>query len=244
MSKFNTNSNGYTLGFLAVMVIIVGGALAFISSSLEDRINDNQELDRRKKIMKAILSLSEDQENEVLTKEFVNAEYQGKVTGVLINYAGEVVEETIPAKYDFRKEMKDNNKAKEDKLYPVYIYDDNGGKVFVYQMIGNGLWDEINGFLALEADQQTIKGVAFDHVGETPGLGAEMVKNKFREQFYGQSLFDVNGNYDFVVYKSGKLPSGGKGVDGLAGATITTDGINDMIRKTKDNYINYISSAN
>ncbi|MFT5071016.1 MAG: Na+-transporting NADH:ubiquinone oxidoreductase subunit NqrC, partial [Chitinophagales bacterium] len=57
MSKFNTDSNGYTLGFLAIMVIIVGGSLAFISSALQPTIDANQELDRRKKVLKAILSL-------------------------------------------------------------------------------------------------------------------------------------------------------------------------------------------
>ena len=57
MAKFNTDSNGYTLGFLAVMVIIVGGTLAFISSGLKSTIDGNKELDRRKKVMKAILSI-------------------------------------------------------------------------------------------------------------------------------------------------------------------------------------------
>ena len=241
MPKFNTDSNGYTLGFLAVMVIIVGGTLAFISSGLKSTIDGNKELDRRKKVMKAILSLPEAQEAEVLTESFVNSEYESKVKGMLVNYQGEVVEEVIPAKYDFRKEMKNKEKSDEDKLYPVYVYQNGDEIVYVYQMIGMGLWDEINGFLALESDQETIKGVAFDHVGETPGLGAEMVKNKFREQFYGQSLFNEEGNYDFVVYKSGKKPKDGKGVDGLAGATLTTDGIHAMVQNTIEHYSNFLS---
>lgn len=241
MAKFNTDSNGYTLGFLAVMVIIVGGSLAFISSGLKDTIDGNKELDRRTKVMKAILSLSESEESKVLTESFVNSEYEGKVTGVLVNYEGEIAEESIPLKYDFRKEMKNKTKTDEERLYPVYIYQDGEEKVYVYQMIGMGLWDEINGFLALKADQQTIKGVAFDHVGETPGLGAELVKNKFREQFYNQSLFNEEGNYDFVVYKAGKKPKDGKGVDGLAGATLTTDGIHAMVEKTVNRYSNYLS---
>jgi Na+-transporting NADH:ubiquinone oxidoreductase subunit C len=240
--KFNTDSNGYTLGFLAIMVVIVGGTLAFISSGLKDTIDGNKELDRRKKVMKAILSLPEEQESEVLTETFVNREYEGKVVGKLVNYQGEVVEEAIPTKYDFRKEMKNKTKTDEERLYPVYVYQNGDEKVYVYQMIGMGLWDEINGFLALKADQETIKGVAFDHVGETPGLGAEMVKNKFREQFYEQELFNTEGIYDFVVYKSGKKPKDGKGVDGLAGATLTTDGIQAMMKNTINHYSNYLSN--
>ena len=241
MPKFNTDSNGYTLGFLAIMVVIVGGTLAFISSGLKDTIDGNKELDRRKKVMKAILSLPEEQESEVLTETFVNSEYEGKVKGMLINYQGEVAEEAIPAKYDFRKEMKNKTKTDEERLYPVYVYQNGDEKVYVYQMIGMGLWDEINGFLALKADQETIKGVAFDHVGETPGLGAEMTKNKFREQFYEQALFSIDGDYDFRVYKAGKKPKDGKGVDGLAGATLTTDGIHAMVENTIIHYSNFLS---
>jgi Na+-transporting NADH:ubiquinone oxidoreductase subunit C len=242
VSKFNTDSNGYTLGFLAIMVIIVGGSLAFISSALQPTIDANQELDRRKKVLKAILSLPEDQESVVLTEAYVNAEYEEKVSAVLVNYQGEVIEESIPATYDFRKEMKDKSRKAEDKIFPVYTYQNGSEEVYVFQMIGMGLWDEINGYLALKSDKSTIQGVAFDHVGETPGLGAEMVKHKFRKQFYQQSLFDAQGEYDFRVYKSGKLPKDGKGVDGLAGATLTTDGIHDMLEKVNNDYSNYLSN--
>lgn len=241
MSKLNTNSNGYTLGFLAVMVLIVGGTLAFVSDALKPTIDANQELDRRTKIMKAILSLPEADEKSTLTAQFVNNEYETKVKGFLVSYNGEVVAQAIPEKYDFRKEMKDATIALEDKKFPVYTYESNGETVMVLQMIGLGLWDEINGYLALKADNETIQGVAFDHKGETPGLGAELVKNKFREQFYDQNLFDGKGVYDFTVYKSGKLPKDGKGVDGLAGATLTTDGIHAMVKTTIENYKNYLS---
>lgn len=240
MPNFNTNSNGYTLGFLAVMVVVVGGALALVSSALKPTIDANVVLDTRTKIMKSLLALPEEEEATKLTANFVNSEYENKVKGYLVNYNGEVAEEKIPATYDFRKEMKDASKPLENKLFPVYEYDNNGKKVYALQMIGLGLWDEINGYLALEADKKTIKGVAFDHKGETPGLGAELVKYKFRKQFYNQSLFNTNGKYDFVVYKAGKLPANGKGVDGLAGATLTTDGIHAMIEDVATNYANFL----
>jgi Na+-transporting NADH:ubiquinone oxidoreductase subunit C len=241
VSKLNTESSSYTMGFLTVMVVIVGGMLALVSSALEETIDANKELDRRTKIMKAILSLPQEEEASTLTASFVNEEYENKVKGFLVNYAGDVVEETIPTSYDFRKEMKDAAIPLEKKLFPVYTYESDGETVKVVQMLGLGLWDEINGYLAIKGDNKTIKGVAFDHKAETPGLGAELVKNKFREQFYEQSLFSETGVYDFVIYKSGKKPVDGKGVDGLAGATITTDGINAMVKNTIENYSNYLS---
>lgn len=241
MAKFNTDSNGYTLGFLAIMVIVVGGSLAFISSALKPIIDANVELDTRKKVLKSILSLSEAEENSTLTANFVNEEYDNKVKAFLVNYNGEVVEETIPATYDYRKTMKDKSTAVEDKLFPVYTYSSEGETVYVLQMLGLGLWDEISGYIAFKDDKETIQGIAFDHKGETPGLGAEMVKNKFREQFYDQSIYSEAGEYDFQIYKSGKKPVNGKGVDGLAGATITTVGIDDMVKNTVSHYQNYLS---
>lgn len=240
MAKFKTDSNGYTLGFLAIMVVVVGGMLALISSALKPTIDGNIKLDTRKKIMKAILSLPQEEESSTLTASFVNNEYDSKIKGFLINYEGNVVEETIPATYDFRKEMKNKSKTWEEKIYPIYEYKSDGKSVYVIQMLGLGLWDEVSGYVALENDKQTIKGVAFDHVGETPGLGAEMVKHKFTDQFKDQSLFNDAGEYDFEVYKAGKKPKDGKGVDGLAGATITTDGVDDMIRNTVSNYYNFL----
>lgn len=241
MPNLNTNSNGYTLGFLAIMVVVVGGALALVSSALKPTIDTNILLDTRTKIMKSLLALSEEEEGTKLSADFVNSEYENNVKAYLINYNGDVIEEKIPATYDFRKEMKDATKSLENKLFPVYEYTSNGEKVYALQMIGLGLWDEINGYIALKQDKKTIKGIAFDHKGETPGLGAELVKYKFRKQFYNQSLFDSNGNYDFIVYKAGKLPTNGKGVDGLAGATLTTDGIQAMVKNVAENYKNFLN---
>ncbi|MEZ4916315.1 MAG: NADH:ubiquinone reductase (Na(+)-transporting) subunit C [Chitinophagales bacterium] len=241
MPNLNTNSNGYTLGFLAIMVVVVGGALALVSSALKPTIDANILLDTRTKIMKSLLALSEEDENSKLTANFVNGEYENNVKAYLVDYNGDVAEEKIPATYDFRKEMKDASKPLENKLFPVYEYTSEGQKVYALQMLGLGLWDEINGYIALKEDKKTIKGVAFDHKGETPGLGAELVKYKFRKQFFNQSLFDTNGNYDFVVYKAGKLPANGKGVDGLAGATLTTNGIDAMVKHTAEIYKNFLN---
>jgi Na+-transporting NADH:ubiquinone oxidoreductase subunit NqrC len=93
VSKLNTESSSYTMGFLTVMVVIVGGMLALVSSALEETIDANKELDRRTKIMKAILSLPQEEEASTLTASFVNEEYENKVKGFLVNYAGDVVEE-------------------------------------------------------------------------------------------------------------------------------------------------------
>jgi Na+-transporting NADH:ubiquinone oxidoreductase subunit C len=234
VSKFNTTTNSYTIGFLAVMVAIVGLSLAFVSSALEPTIQANIKLDEKKKILSSIFP----EEAASFSDAEVNEIYNNNVKAVLINSKGEIVAESIPDGYDFKA----NSRAKEDeRLLPLYIYEDEKAKVYVVQMIGLGLWDEINGYLALADDKITISGVAFDHKGETPGLGAEIVKPKFKNQFPGKQLFD-NGKYKFEVFKAGKYEAGNNfGVDGISGATITVNGVHDMVYSTVNLYENFFA---
>lgn len=235
MSKFNTTTNSYTIGFLAVMVAIVGLSLAFVSSALEPIIQANIELDEKKKILSSIFPA----EAASFTDAQINEIYDTKVTAVLMNADGEIVSESIPSDYDFRANTR---KPVAERLLPLFIYEDENKKVYVVQMIGLGLWDEINGYLALADDKVTIQGVAFDHKAETPGLGAEIVKPKFRDQFVGKQLFADN-TFRFEVFKAGKYESGDNfGVDGVSGATITTIGVHDMIASTVQNYNSFFAN--
>ena len=239
MPSFNTSSNQYTIGFLAVMVVIVGLSLALVSSALEPTIQANLKLDERTKILKSVFPKNASEEAIFFTAEFVNSTYESNVKAQLINFNGEVVAEEIPEGFDFRAQSK---KALSERLLPLYTYtDDEGTLVYVIQMIGLGLWDEINGYLALNDDRKTIRGVAFDHKGETPGLGAEIVKPKFKNQFPGKQLFD-NGKYKFEVFKAGKYEAGNNfGVDGISGATITVNGVHDMVYSTVNLYENFFA---
>jgi Na+-transporting NADH:ubiquinone oxidoreductase subunit C len=237
--NFNTSSNQYTLGFLAAMVVIVGLSLAFVSSALEPIIQANIKLDERTKILKSIFPMDAREEARFFTAEFVNTTYESQVRGMLINFEGEIVSDYIPDGYDFRTESR---KPLRERLLPVYKFDNGEETAYVIQMIGLGLWDEINGYLALNNDRATIRGVAFDHKGETPGLGAEIVKTNFRQQFVNKSLFDSNGNFDFTVFKAGKYtPGDNNAVDGISGATITVDGVDAMIRSTFETYQNFFA---
>lgn len=234
MSKFNTNSNGYTIGFLAIMVGVVGIALASISSSLDPIIKANEKLDNRTKVLKSII-LDPDVK---FTAEFVNETFETKISPYLINAQGEIEKEEIPVDYNFRNESR---KPEEERLIPLYIYEDDDKTVYVLEMVGLGLWDEINGYLSLQENKKIIQGVAFDHKGETPGLGAEIVKDWFTKQFEGKTLIDVDGNYTFTVYKAGKYNGGGDAVDGVSGATITTDGVDAMLESTVKLYNNFLN---
>ncbi len=94
---------------------------------------------------------------------------------------------------------------------------------------GLGLWGPIKGFLALEPDMKTIRGLTFYEQNETPGLGGKIAEKWFRDQFAGKSIEDKDGNPGFVISSSGD-PAPNK-VDGITGATMTCDKVQKMLNK-------------
>ncbi|MHC4640437.1 MAG: FMN-binding protein [Planctomycetota bacterium] len=98
---------------------------------------------------------------------------------------------------------------------------------------GPGLWGPIKGFLALEPDIKTIRGLTFYEQEETPGLGGEIAAKWFRNQFAGKSIEDKDGNPGVIISSSGE--SAPNKVDGISGATMTCDKVqmilNELIEK-------------
>ena len=128
---------------------------------------------------------------------------------------------------DMKKEKK---KPAEDRIFPVFTYDNGGESIYIVSIRGNGLWDEIWGNVALKDDFATVVGASFDHQGETPGLGAEIKDNPaFKRQFQGKSIYDADGNYTSVVVRKGGARNTRYEVDGISGATVTADGVSDML---------------
>jgi Na+-transporting NADH:ubiquinone oxidoreductase subunit C len=94
---------------------------------------------------------------------------------------------------------------------------------------GPGLWGPIKGFLALEPDMKTIRGLTFYEQEETPGLGGEIATKRFRDQFAGKSIEDEDGNPGVIISSSGD-PAPNK-VDGISGATMTCDKVQMMLNE-------------
>ena len=110
-------------------------------------------------------------------------------------------------------------------------------------MFGNGLWDWISGFIALDEKLNTVVGVAFDHKAETPGLGARISSEEIQDRYKGKMIYNqINELVSVKMLKS----ENNKGlssheVDGMSGATITAYGLNDMIYHYFECYNPYIS---
>jgi Na+-transporting NADH:ubiquinone oxidoreductase subunit C len=116
----------------------------------------------------------------------------------------------------------------------VYLLNDAAGNLdkVILPIHGYGLWSTLWGFIALEENGNDIYGLQFYEHSETPGLGAEVDNPRWRAQWNGKKLRDAEGDLEIAVSKS--VPSGPEAqqfhVDALAGATLTSRGVDNLVR--------------
>jgi len=120
------------------------------------------------------------------------------------------------------------------RSYYCYVYeitvDDPGGNRFVLPIYGKGLWSTLYGFIALKPDCTTIAGITFYEHGETPGLGGEVDNKDWKACWKNKPAFSENNfSSPSIQVVKGKA-SGDSQIDGLSGATITSRGVNDLVR--------------
>ena len=127
-------------------------------------------------------------------------------------------------------------------------YKSSNPETFIIPISGKGLWSTLYGYLALEKDLNTVKGLTFYKHGETPGLGGEVEKKWFQNNFVGKTIFDQTGQLVSVKVVKGKandVLSGealNHGVDGISGATITSRGVSDFLKRDLLRYEPYMKN--
>jgi len=233
----NRDSNAYTFLFATLMVLVVASALAITASSLKDLQSANVRKEKMQNILATIGVESDREQAEELYKKYITAELS------LTNSGG--VDQEISA-----FEIKLNNELKKpvsEQRFPIYEADVEGEKYYIVPLRGAGLWNAIWGYIALEEDKNTIKGAVFDHVGETAGLGAEITQQWFQDRFLGEKVFDTKGNLVGInVSKTNNDPKDldkdDHEVDAISGATITGDGVTDMILERLTHYLPYLKA--
>ena len=133
---------------------------------------------------------------------------------------------------DISKSLRGNDPAgilRRAHYATVYILEEAGSiELLVLPVRGAGLWGPMNGFLVLEGDLNTIRGLAFYDHKETPGLGAKVDDQQWKDQWPGKSAFDDQGDIAVEVVK-GRADADNE-IDGLSGATLTTRGVDQMIK--------------
>ena len=126
--------------------------------------------------------------------------------------------------------------VKYDEAQKLYVCTlENGDVKYVFPLKGMGLWGGISGFIALNDDKNTVYGAYFNHESETAGLGAEIKDSReWQEKFIGKKVFDADGNVALSVVKNVEKPE--HQVDCVTGATLTSNGVSDMLQKSFAQY--------
>ena len=238
-------SNAYVIGFAAVLTIILGGILAFAAVGLREPQQKAVKLDTRSKILSAVMDIQEGDD--------VNQIWEERITSLVVDIDGDVVGQldngtaVIAEQIDIGKEFK---KPAQERLFPVFKFMKEGSTeevdAYIIPVFGNGLWDRIWGFVALEKDLVTVRGVRFDHKGETPGLGARITDAEVQDRYIGKKIYSNVGELVSIQMVKGERgdPSiyGDYQVDGMSGSTMTANGVNEMLLKYFKYYSNYFKT--
>ena len=235
-------SNTYIIGFVFVLCIVVGGLLAGANTFLAPAQKKSVELATKSQILGAVRNIvTVTKDAEVLPL------YEKRISSLVVDFKGNIVTQdkeknpVVAEQVDVAKNFK---KDPEDKLYPVFRLvsekDTNQVEAYIIPVYGNGLWDRIWGYVALDSKCETIVGVTFDHKGETPGLGQRIATSEIQERYVSKAVRDDNGKIASVEMTKGE--HGGKQasidyykgdphrVDGMSGATLTGNGLNQMMK--------------
>ncbi len=245
MSK-RTDSNGYTMTFAVIMVLVVGSMLAFLASSLKPSIKENERIEKQQNILYA-MGVNENDESSAnfVSTSVAGDEFQKYIKKQLVIEGDNISESEDAYLIDVKKQQANAKNGKVRKL-PLFVGEKEGKTFYVAPIRGKGLWDAIWGYISMDANM-VVQGAYFDHKGETPGLGANIKQRYFMDDFIGEHLMSDTGVFKGIrVAKGNNDPKNEEKtdyeVDAIAGATITGDGVSAMIKSDLKLYVPYFKS--
>jgi len=243
------DSTSSVIRFVVIMTAGVALTLALLSTSWKGQIKANEAVFNKRAILGAVSDYLAKDPKVMLDGE-IEELFASNVEQIALDMSGAVLTEQDiidsgykggkPENIDLAKEKK---KPEDQRIFPLYVFNSEKGKSFILSVRGNGLWDEIWGNIALKEDLTTIAGATFDHKGETPGLGAEIKDNPtFPSRFKGKKIFNDTGVFTSVdVVKIGGTAGNPYAVDGISGATVTADGVSEMLERGIKYYLPYLN---
>ncbi len=250
-------SNAYIIIFTAILTIVVGGALSLASIVLGPAQKRSIELDTKSQILNAVKDkISIEKGTDVL------ALYEKRISSLVVDFDGNEIktdEKGNPILAENVDILRNFKRAPEDRQYPIFrLMDENNPDevdAYILPVYGNGLWDRIWAYVAIDPNFESIVGIAFGHKAETPGLGQRIETPDVQNRFKGKRIYDDAGKLVSIEMVKGEAGGGGEGsinlfkdkphqVDGLSGATLTARGVNDMLKAYLTSYENYFKKLN
>ena len=223
--KFNTNSNTYIIIYSVVMVVVVAVLLSLAALGLAPRQQANMLNEKKTQIVKA------------LGEDPATVSYDSVITkAVILDASGAVVSEDVNEVFAALNDLKGSFAA---ERFPLFVATSG----VVAPLYGAGLWGPIWGYIALEGDMNTVKGIVLDHAGETPGLGAEITTPKHQAMYPGKTVYEGDAIVGVTLKKGGADKSNSHEVDAITGGTKTSDGVTAMISDCLNYYKPYFDAV-
>ena len=220
--KFNTNSNTYIIIYSVVMVVVVAVLLSLAALGLAPRQQANILNEKKTQIVKALGEDPATTNYDDVIKE-----------AMILNANGEAVEgDVFTALNDLKASFAEGK-------YPIFVATSG----VVVPLYGAGLWGPIWGYIALDTDMNTVKGIVLDHSGETPGLGAEITTPKHQAMYPGKTVYEGDAIVGVTLKKGGADKNNPHEVDAITGGTKTSDGVSAMISDCLNYYKPYFDAA-
>ena len=218
-----------TFIFAFIVCVVCSVTLSAVYEGLRPRQEMNADVEVKKNILKAV-GLKNPLPSNLPGKEYLKV-YEEKIEASVIDAQGNI----IPGKKP--KDIKEG--AKE---FPLYVYKEDGQIIaYAYPIWGFGLWSMLYGYLAIEPDAVTVRGITFYKHGETPGLGGEIEKDWFQNNFKGKKIYSVKEHkVTPIALVKGKVVDFFQDeraeyhVDGITAATLTGKGVTALL----DRWIN------
>ena len=225
--KLNTNGNVYTFCYAAVMVIIVAFLLAFVASALKETQDANVANDTKGQILTAL-------------------GYDKAAINVADVYAEKVQDNVFEGgelkAFDGKFNTTYGALIKNGELHVFTATTAGGEQAYVIPVVGRGLWGGLWGYIAVNEAKDKVLGTYFYHESETAGLGARIGEKWFQEQFIGKPIFGEDGNVALTVVKAGSAQKDNE-VDGVTGATLTSNGVAAMVKDGLTVYKDFLGQA-
>ncbi|HEX5050458.1 MAG TPA: NADH:ubiquinone reductase (Na(+)-transporting) subunit C [Planctomycetota bacterium] len=238
----NTSSNLYVMGFAVTVCVVISTALAITANALGPVQDAAAEFDRQKNVMMAAGLV---QPGDTRSRAELEALYKAQVEEVVVDTeTGTVAPGKTAADVAAMKHAEDRLRYR-----VVAIGKTAAGKPssYILPISGKGLWSTIYGYLALEDDLTHVRGVTFYKHGETPGLGGECENPVWCATWRGKSILDEQGHIVGIGVKKGhvdpSIPAEKEHkVDGLSGATITSNGITRFVKNDLETFAKYMTA--
>ena len=223
--------------FILSLTIVCSLLLSLASEGLRSLKEKNVEIDKKKNILNAIGLNITSLSNSDIDKYFLN-----NIDTLIINLDGQVnnfltISDLVAVENNQTGEVKYYN----DNIEYLPMYEDNSRNVVVLPISGKGLWSTLFGYFAIDSkNYSTVRGITFYKHKETPGLGGEVSKKWFQSNFIGKEIYENNNLNSVKVAKAGYADKNSLyEVDGISGATITSNGVTTFLLRDLKRYEKY-----